>query len=46
MNKKSLMEFLQKVDKDFTPYLSQKTDLSAFGDRLLNRNHLFLHIAH
>lgn len=36
------MEFLQKVDKDFTPYLSQKTDLSAFGDRLLNHANLFV----
>ena len=36
------MEFLQKVDKDFTPYLSQKTDLSAFGDRLLNHAKLFV----
>lgn len=42
MDKKTLMEFLQKVDKDFTPYLSQKTDLSAFGDRLLSYANLFV----
>lgn len=42
MDKNVLMEFLQKVDKDFTPYLSQKTDLSAFGDRLLNHANLFV----
>ena len=42
MDKNVLMEVLQKVDKDFTPYLSQKTDLSAFGDRLLNHANLFV----
>lgn len=36
------MGFLQEVDMDFTPYLSQKTDLSAFGDRLLNHANLFV----
>lgn len=37
-----LMEFLQKVDKDFTPRLSQKTDLSSFCDKLLANARLFV----
>lgn len=41
MDRELLMEFLYKVDKDFTPCLSQKTDLSAFCDRLLNHANLF-----
>ena len=42
MNKKVLMEFLQKVDKDFTPYLSQKIDLSSFCDKMLANAKLFV----
>lgn len=36
------MEFLLKVDKDFTPCLSQKTDLYTFCERLLTYANLFV----
>ncbi len=45
MDKNVLMEFLQKVDKDFTPYLSQKTDLSSFCGKMLDNAKLFVSYA-
>lgn len=41
MEKDILMKFLQEVDKDFTPCLSQKTDLPSFCDKILDNARLF-----
>lgn len=42
MEKVLLMEFLSKIDKYFTPNLSQKTELSDYCDKLLSKAQLFV----
>lgn len=42
MEKVQLMDFLSKIDKYFTPNLSQKTDLSDYCDKLLSNAQLFV----
>ena len=41
MEKDVLMKFLQEIDKDFIPFLSQKVDLSSYCDKLLSNAQLF-----
>lgn len=42
MEKVQLMDFLSKIDKYFTPNLSQKTDLTDYCDKLLSNAQLFV----
>ena len=42
MIKSELLKFLQKVDKDFTPFFSQKTDLDSFCEKIMAKAKLFI----
>ena len=42
MEKTVLMRFFRKIDQDFTPSLSHKTDLDDFGEKLLKNAKMFV----
>lgn len=42
LNKSVLMTFLHKIDKDFNPHLSQKTNIDSFCDKMLSNAKLFV----
>lgn len=45
MKKSVLLKFLRKVDKDFVPTLSQKTDLEEFCTKIMSKGKLFVSCA-
>lgn len=45
LSKSVLLKFLRKVDNDFVPSLSQKTDLEAFCTKIMSKAMLFVSCA-
>ncbi len=44
-DKEMLLRFLREVDEDFHPFLSQKTKLSVFADKMLNNATFFYEVS-